>query len=233
MALTPELAARVFRAVPEPPPDDRFPRLADDERSALAERLLAGRDGAPIWVFAYGSLIWKPVFAPEELRHGIAHGWHRAFNLRLESFRGTADRPGLMLALAPGGRSRGLLMRLPAADPRPALDELIRREVPFHAFTPMVRWITVGTRTGPLPALVFWAGALPSWTERGLTLEATARRLARACGYVGSCADYLQQTVAHLEEHGIRDRNLWRLQQLVAAEIERVIAAAATPPTAD
>ena len=43
--------------------------------------------------------------------------------------------------------------------------------------------------------------------------------LARACGHMGSGAAYLYNTVAKLAEHGIYDRNLWRLQQMVAAEI--------------
>ena len=46
-----------------------------------------------------------------------------------------------------------------------------------------------------------------------------ARRLALACGHAGSCAEYLYNTVEHLEAAGIRDRNLWRLQRLVAEEI--------------
>jgi cation transport protein ChaC len=230
MALTPELAARAFRAVPEPPPGEDLPRLTEAERAGVARRLLAGREGRPVWTFAYGSLLWKPAFEPAEVRQGVAHGWHRAFNLRLESFRGTPDRPGLMLALAPGGRARGLLLRLPAADPLTALVALVGRELPFRPFESMVRWIEVGTADGTVPALVFWAGALPSHTERGLTPEATARRIARACGHVGSCADYLQQTVAHLEEMGIHDRNLWRLQRLVAAEIEAGAGDAAGAP---
>ena len=45
----------------------------------------------------------------------------------------------------------------------------------------------------------------------------------RACGRVGSCAEYLCNTVSHLEEFGIRDRNLWRLQELAAHEIEVVL----------
>jgi cation transport protein ChaC len=44
--------------------------------------------------------------------------------------------------------------------------------------------------------------------------------LAKLCGHWGSCAEYLFNTVAHLEEHGIRDRNLWRLQALVAERIK-------------
>ena len=55
-----------------------------------------------------------------------------------------------------------------------------------------------------------------------MSLPVVAARLARACGHAGSGADYLYQTVAHLEALGIRDRNLWRLQELVADEIARL-----------
>ena len=58
----------------------------------------------------------------------------------------------------------------------------------------------------------------PTYVGR-LPLEEVADVLARACGHWGSGADYLRNTVAHLEEHGIRDRNLWRLQALVAERI--------------
>jgi cation transport protein ChaC len=219
MALTPDLVARAFRVEPEIPPEAHFTPLGDDAFAELADGLLDGPTGAPVWVFAYGSLIWKPVFAPDAVRRGIAHGWHRAFTLRIERFRGTPEHPGLMMALAPGGRCAGLLMQLPEADPRPALVELIRREMPFREFTSMVRRVRVATDTGPVSALVFWAGSIPPLTRSGLSPEETARILARACGHVGSCTEYLYQTVLHLEEHGIRDRNLWRLQALVAAEI--------------
>ena len=52
--------------------------------------------------------------------------------------------------------------------------------------------------------------------------ERVAWILARACGHAGSCAEYLYNTVSHLEALGIRDRNLWRLQKLVAEEIVRI-----------
>ncbi|TKB73566.1 MAG: gamma-glutamylcyclotransferase, partial [Mesorhizobium sp.] len=53
-------------------------------------------------------------------------------------------------------------------------------------------------------------------------LEKVARVLARACGHVGSGAEYLYNTISHLEEFGIRDRNLWRPQKLVANEIKSI-----------
>jgi cation transport protein ChaC len=67
-------------------------------------------------------------------------------------------------------------------------------------------------------ALVFYAGS----SGRGhakLPIKEVVHRLARAAGYVGSCAMYLYRTICKLEEHGIHDRHLWHLQELVAAEI--------------
>ena len=56
-----------------------------------------------------------------------------------------------------------------------------------------------------------YAGRLPPGEAADL--------VAGAAGHWGSCAEYLRETVAHLEELGIRDRNLWRLQALVAERI--------------
>jgi glutathione-specific gamma-glutamylcyclotransferase len=219
--LTEELVRLATREVADAglmPGFDHFSEVDYDEH---LDAFLRDRPEGPLHVFAYGSLIWKPVFAPEAVRRGVAHGWHRAFTLRIERFRGTPKHPGLMMGLVPGGRCAGLLLQLPGADPRGALIELLRREMPFRQFATMVRRVGTTSEAGLVPALVFWAGSLPLLTRTGLSPEETAGILARACGHGGSCADYLYQTIVHLEEHGIRDRNLWRLQALVAAEIAR------------
>ena len=62
--------------------------------------------------------------------------------------------------------------------------------------------------------------ASPLYTGN-LSLEAVADVLAQACGHLGSGAEYLLNTVTHLEAKGIRDGNLWRLQALVAQRIDR------------
>jgi cation transport protein ChaC len=83
------------------------------------------------------------------------------------------------------------------------------------------RWITVKTEKGKLQALAFWAGPRGRAYAGKQPLPQVAQTLARACGHIGSGAAYLFHTVSKLEEFGIRDRNLWRLQQLVADEIQR------------
>jgi glutathione-specific gamma-glutamylcyclotransferase len=219
MLLTPDLVARAYRPVPDPGPREGRTPIDDADVEAVVARLLAARGGEPLWIFAYGSLIWRPVFAPAEARRARARGWHRAFCIELATWRGTPEVPGLMMALAPGGSCNGLTMRLDPATAAADLAGLVRREMPIREILGNARWITVETAEGVGPALTFWANPVGTRTSHGLPLETVARRLALACGYAGSCAEYLYNTVAHLEAEGIRDRNLWRLQRLVAEEI--------------
>lgn len=229
MLLQPDLVARAFRVVPDPGSYPGLTPLGDDDVDALVARLLAPRDGGPVWIFAYGSLIWKPEIEPAERRRVRARGWHRAFTIELHGWRGTPEVPGLMLALAPGGSCTGLAFRLDPATATADLARLVRREMPFHELAGNARWITVESDAGPMPAITFYASPVGTRVSPGLPLETVARRLALACGHAGSCADYLYNTVAHLEAEGIRDRNLWQLQRLVAEEISGWPASGPTP----
>ncbi|WP_204320406.1 gamma-glutamylcyclotransferase, partial [Klebsiella pneumoniae] len=78
--------------------------LSEEELGPGLERMLAGHaPGEGLWVFAYGSLLWKPEFAFDARRVGTVHGFHRRFCLLQRRFRGTRERPGLVLALDRGG----------------------------------------------------------------------------------------------------------------------------------
>jgi cation transport protein ChaC len=225
MALTAELVARCARIEPDPGPEPGYRTFSDEEYDAAAAALLQQKPPGPLWIFAYGSLIWKPAFVAVEHWRASAFGWHRAFCLELTRWRGSPQQPGLMMGLERGGRCDGVLYRLPDGDHAEQLGRLLRREIGGHEEMRTVRWITVKTQTGKRRALTFWAGPAGLDYSVKLPLTRVAQILARACGHIGSGADYLFQTVSKLEEFGIRDRNLWRLQQLVAAEILQKAAA--------
>ena len=70
----------------------------------------------PLWLFAYGSLIWKPEIEHVEERIATVRGWHRSFCLKLTRWRGTQEQPGLMMGLDRGGACKGLAFRLPDGD---------------------------------------------------------------------------------------------------------------------
>jgi cation transport protein ChaC len=232
MALTRELVARVHRVATEPGPDPNLVRHTDEEYDAAVRGILASHSGAEdLWLFAYGSLIWKPEVEHVEERIGTARGWHRAFCFRITLFRATRDQPGLIMALDRGGQCKGVVYRLAGDTAAAQLGRLVRREMPVRpasetAPTNVPRWITVETDRGPVRAVAFVVNPKGGIYVGRLPLEQVADVLARACGHRGSCAEYLYNTVAHLEARGIRDRNLWRLQHLVA---ERIASASASP----
>jgi glutathione-specific gamma-glutamylcyclotransferase len=226
MALTAELVARCHRDEPDPGPDPGGRHLAEEDYEATATALLQQKPPGDLWVFAYGSLMWKPGCNWTEHRPATAHGWHRAFSLKLTRWRGSKQQPGLMMALERGGRCKGIVFRIHVAEEAEQLGRLLRREVSGRLGLRAIRWLKVETEAGPLKALAFWADPRGLDRALGLPLPRVAEILARACGHVGSGAEYLFQTVIKLEELGIRDRNLWRLQQLVAGEILQMM-----PPT--
>ena len=222
MSLTPELVSLCFRKEENRGFDASWIPLTESEHDAIVERFLDECGPDPLWIFAYGSLIWKPTFEAAETRRATAIGWHRSFCLELTSWRGTAELPGLMMALDRGGRCDGVAFRVSDDARAVELRQTLKREILFRDDVRMVRWVTLQTGMGKLRALVFWAGPRHGdGVSLKLPLEKVAWTLARACGYAGSCAEYLYNTVEHLEALGIRDRNLWRLQHLVAEEIVR------------
>lgn len=146
-------------------------------------------------MFAYGSLIWKPAFESVEQQRATAFGWHRSFCLDMVRWRGSAEQPGLMMALERGGRCNGVIYRLPEGEKPLQIERLLRREISDHESIGSVRWLPVRTAQGRLRALGFWVGVTGRGTSLNQPLERVAQVLARACGHVGSGAEYLYNTV--------------------------------------
>lgn len=224
--LTPDHIARVHRAVVDAGPAPGVEQQTDADYADWVARILRDHPalGRPIQLFAYGSLIWKPELEHRAERPAVARGWHRAFCLRTHRFRGTPDQPGLMMALDRGGQCRGVIYELPPEDPATQLDRLFRREFTVKPINSMPRWLAVQTPDGPLQALCFVMNRASPYYARRLPAEEVARTLARACGHWGTGAEYLLNTVTQLDARGIRDAGLWRLQALVAEEIDRMAA---------
>jgi len=198
--------------------DPRFTMLEDADLDALAARLLEGRP-RPVPIFAYGSLIWNPGFEVQARRHATAIGWHRDFSLSLEHFRGTPERPGLMLALSSGGTCDGVVLDIAEGSEATAMRAILRRELVAHELVENACWIKVMTERGQESALTFYADPVNAPLAQ-LTIQQQAQRLATAAGAAGSGAEYLLRTARGLADLGIYDRYIWTLQRLVAEHID-------------
>jgi cation transport protein ChaC len=230
MRLTEAHVAKVHREVPDGgTPPGLIESTEDDYKQYVAEIIAGAPVEAGFWLFAYGSLIWKPACEFVEIRTGVLRGWHRSFCLGWNTrWRGSPENPGLMLALDRGGECKGALYRLPPDAVEPNLDLICRREMGHKPSSFPPRWVKVRTEQGSVNALAFCIDRNSGRYVSGLDEARVAEVLATAVGARGSMAEYLFQTVRHLEEMGIHDRHLWRLQELVADRIEAATASATT-----
>lgn len=177
------------------------------------EALRARDPGADLWLFAYGSLIWKTEFRVTERRLARVHGHHRTLQMWSRVNRGTPERPGLVLALIAGGCCKGMVLRVPAADVPETLPLLWQREMPNPVYDP--KWLRAETDQGPVTALSFTLSRRsPSYTGR-LSDERYREIFAHSRGRYGTTLDYTRKTCEHLRELGIHDAELERLIRLV------------------
>ena len=193
--------------------------LTDEELAPGLARAIAGRSdpAGALWVFGYGSLLWKPEFTIAEQRIATLRGYHRRFCLLQRRFRGSPERPGLVLALERGGSCKGVAFRLDGADPHVSLMPVWRREMKGKGYLP--RWVEVASEQGPVRALTFLVNRASDRYTGRLAETDIAEIIATGCGHLGPSAEYLLHTVEACAALGLRDRHLWRLQALVAERL--------------
>jgi cation transport protein ChaC len=173
-----------------------------------------------LWVFAYGSLMWRPGFSFEEVAHARLVGWSRAFCIYSRYHRGSSRRPGLVLGLDRGGICEGLAFRVRADAAPETLAYLREREQIVSVYREALVPVTLMKTGRPeVLALTFLVERMhPSYAGR-LPLTEQAHLIRGATGLSGANIDYLANTLAHLKELGIRERTLERLMSLVGAHV--------------
>jgi glutathione-specific gamma-glutamylcyclotransferase len=184
------------------------------DATAMLERTLdewGGHDD--LWIFGYGSLIWKPDFEFAERRPAKVHGWHRALKMWSRINRGTPERPGLVFGMLSGGCCQGMVFRIPKANGREVLAQLWAREMTLAVYDP--KWLTCQTSHGPVEALAFTLSR-KSPNHTGVLSEEEYRRIfMEATGIYGTTFDYAHRTLEELKRLNIRDRHLERLLKLI------------------
>lgn len=184
--------------------------LSLESMPAERARGAAARERPPLWVFAYGSLMWRPGIEFAEAAHARLHGYRRAFCIYSVHYRGSARRPGLVLGLERGGLCEGIAFRIAPAQAAEALAYLRAREQINGVYREKIVRVTIaGSET--VSALTFVAERRhPSYARR-LPLACQARIIRGATGSSGANVDYLVNTLQHLVELRIRDRQMERL----------------------
>jgi len=162
-----------------------------------------------LWVFGYGSLMWRPGFPYLERIPARLIGLHRALCVYSFVHRGTPEKPGLVLGLDRGGACRGIAYRVAAEDRGPTLAYLREREQVTSVYLETSRRITLAT-TPPrdVTALVFVVDrGHPQYAGR-LTLEDQVHLVRQGHGRSGANLEYVLSTIVEIEAQGCRDSGL-------------------------
>jgi cation transport protein ChaC len=162
---------------------------------------------APLWIFAYASLLWRPEFEVAHQSLARVQGWHRALQMWSRVNRGTPAQPGLVFALLLGGSCWGMVQQVPAAQANEVLERLWSREMPTGVYEP--RWLRCQTATGSVKALAFTLPHTSPQNTGRLSNEHYQRIFSDTVGgRFGTTLDYAQQTYERLLELGIHDQAL-------------------------
>lgn len=166
-----------------------------------------------LWVFGYGSLMWDPGFDYLQSAPAMLRGYHRAFCVYSHRYRGTPERPGLVLGLDRGGCCRGIAFLVADAQVECVLETLWAREMSRLVYRP--RLVPVDIGSAKVNALTFVADRDHESYAGRLELAIIARTIADCSGARGPNADYLFNTLRHLDALGIQERRLDEIRRAV------------------
>jgi len=173
-----------------------------------------------IWVFAYGSLMWRPDFEFAESGPALLRGYHRAFCIYSHIYRGSPKNPGLVLGLDAGGSCVGRAFRLrPDAAPD-ILAQIHAREMIYQVYVARHLPVTLSQRKGRPRVLAhtYTADRAGPQYAGKLDHDITVELIRNGQGIAGNARDYLANTIHHLRQLGLPVRHLTRLLEEVNAE---------------
>src|ERR1700744_120593 len=172
-----------------------------------------------LWVFGYGSLMWRPGFEFVEQAPARLIGEHRALCVYSFDHRGTPEKPGLVLGLDRGGACRGIAFRVAAKLRNDVIDYLRGREQTTHVYREVMRsvWLENDARER-VAALAFVVDRGHVQYAGRLSLHEQLRYVRQGHGRSGNNRDYVLETVRSIEAQGFRDTQLHQLALMLHDE---------------
>lgn len=169
-----------------------------------------------LWIFGYGSLMWRPEFRYQRKSVGFLRGYHRALCILSTRYRGTARKPGLVMGLCRGGSCWGMAFCIPAGRVPQVLAKLWEREMLRRVYQPKLVPVRVeqGRR---VRALAFVADADHPQYVRELDLHGRAQLVAQGIGQRGRCTEYIRRTLEHMYDLGVTDPHLAKVLETAEA----------------
>ncbi len=170
----------------------------------------------PVWLFGYGSLIWKVDFPWLQRQPASIHGWTRRLWQGSHDHRGTPDAPGRVATLVAesGARCAGMAYQVSPA----TFAHLDHREKNGYLRVPVAIELDDGATVDGLTYIApedngAWLGSAP--------IEAIAEQIGKARGPSGDNRDYLLALADALRELAAEDEHVFSLERRLLSQTPR------------
>lgn len=172
-----------------------------------------------LWIFGYGSLMWRPGFSYVEAQPARLYGEHRALCIYSFVHRGTPEKPGLVLGLDQGGSCRGVAFRVAPSEQQATIAYLRERELVTHVYREVERPLRLEDGTGRgVRGLAYVVDRAHQQYAGRLDPETVLAHIRDSEGVSGRNRDYVIATSRHLEQVGVHDPLLAWLARTLEAE---------------
>lgn len=164
----------------------------------------------PLWVFGYGSLMWRPGFEFQERCQALMHGVHRRLCIYSHVHRGTPEKPGMVLGLDRGGKCRGIGYRVAPQDRDRTIRYLREREQVTMVYKERWRDMVVRRESGveKVRALVYVVDQRHAQYAGKRSAEELLPFVLQGHGKGGPCVEYIASTLDHIREQGFTDHHM-------------------------
>ena len=165
------------------------------------------------WVFAYGSLMWRPNFQYSEMIPAIINGWQRDMCIISVHYRGTLSKPGLVSGLESGGSCHGRAYRVSDEDLDSVIHYLDDRELITNVYTPEYKEITLQDNR-IVKARVYISNIYHKHYAGNISDNEKISLIKQGIGSEGRSIQYLKNIIEQLSKLEIADSGLNKLLKL-------------------
>jgi glutathione-specific gamma-glutamylcyclotransferase len=166
-------------------------------------------------IFAYGSLMWRPDFEFVSAKPAKLEGFHRRLSVISHHYRGTPEKPGLVLGLDHGGSCSGLVYRIADEAWEEVSTKVRAREMLGDVYDEVVKEFVVLQSGEKIRAITYVVNHASHQYFPPQRPEAMLPYINQGHGQMGSCKDYVVNTILHLRRLGIHDEGLEALAEFV------------------